>query len=148
MVVMASAHRPVAVAVRVVRREHARADRVQHLAQHRRGGDGRRWRRCPPPPARLDLRRGQAEDEDVVVADPLADLDVGAVERADGQRAVERQLHVAGARGLHAGGGNLLGQVGGRDDHLRQADVVVRQEHHLQHAAQRRVVVDHRGPRR
>ena len=26
------------------------------------------------------------------------DLDIGAVERADGQRAVQRQLHVAGAR--------------------------------------------------
>jgi hypothetical protein len=44
--------------------------------------------------------------------DLLADLDVGAVERADGERAVERQLHVAGARGLLAGGGDLLGEVG------------------------------------
>ena len=35
-----------------------------------------------------DLLGGQAEDEDVVVADMLLDLDIGAVERADGQRAV------------------------------------------------------------
>jgi hypothetical protein len=56
--------------------------------------------------------REQAEDEDVVVADLLADLDVGAVVGADGQRAVERELHVAGARGFGAGGGDLLRQVG------------------------------------
>ena len=68
---------------------------------------------------RLDFGRGQAEDEDVVVADQIADLDVGAVERADGQRAVQRHLHVAGAGGLHAGGGNLLGEVGGGDDRSR-----------------------------
>ena len=34
--------------------------------------------------------------------DAVADFDVGAVQRADGQRAVQRQLHVAGARRLHA----------------------------------------------
>ena len=55
-----------------------------------------------------DLLGGQAEDDDVVVADALLYLDIGAVERADGQRAVERELHVAGARGLHAGGRDLL----------------------------------------
>ena len=53
--------------------------------------------------------------------DMLADLDVGAVERADGERAVERELHVAGARGLHAGGRDLLRQVGRRDHELGQA---------------------------
>ena len=82
--------------------------------------------------ARLDLRRGQAEDEDIVVADLLVDLDIGAVERADGQRAVERQLHVAGAGGFDAGGRDLLGQVGRGHDHLGQRDVVVRQEDDLE----------------
>jgi hypothetical protein len=48
------------------------------------------------------------------VADLLADLDVGAVEGADRERAVQRELHVAGAGGLLAGGGDLLGQVGRR----------------------------------
>jgi hypothetical protein len=56
--------------------------------------------------------RVQAEQEEVLGADLLADLDVGAVQRADGQRAVHRELHVAGARGLLAGGRDLLGQVG------------------------------------
>jgi len=41
-------------------------------------------------PERFDLLDGEAEDEDIVGADLLADLDVGTVERADGQRAVER----------------------------------------------------------
>ncbi len=68
-------------------------------------------------------------------ADALADLDVGAVERADGQRAVERELHVAGAGRFHAGGRDLLGEVGRRDDRLGEADIVVRQEHDLQPAA-------------
>ena len=81
---------------------------------------------------------GQAEDEDVVGADPVANLDVGAVERADGQRAVERKLHVAGAGGLHAGGRDLLRQVGRRDDRPREADVVVRQERDLEPVADRR----------
>ena len=66
-------------------------------------------RRC------LDLGGRQAEDEDVLRADMLADLDIGAVERADGERAVERELHVAGAGGFHAGGRDLLGEIGGRE---------------------------------
>ena len=41
-------------------------------------------------------------------ADRLADLHVGAVERADGERAVHRELHVAGAGRLLAGGRDLL----------------------------------------
>ena len=44
-----------------------------------------------------DLFGAQSEDEDVLRADFVANLDVRAVERADGQRTVERHLHVAGA---------------------------------------------------
>jgi len=54
--------------------------------------------------ARLHLLGGEAEDEDVVVTDDILDFDVGAVEGADGERAVEGHLHVAGAGGLHPGG--------------------------------------------
>ena len=70
----------------------------------------------------------------LLVADQLADLDVGAVDGADGQRAVERELHVAGAGGLLAGQRDLLGQVGRRDDLLGEGDVVVGQEDDLQPA--------------
>ena len=58
--------------------------------------------------ARRDhLVGGEAEQEEVLVPDGVADLDVGAVERAERERAVERELHVAGPGGLLAGGGDL-----------------------------------------
>ena len=74
-------------------------------------------REAAPLPLR-HLLGGQAEDEDILGADMLADLDIGAVQRADGERAVERKLHVAGAGRFHAGGRNLLGQIGRRNDRL------------------------------
>ena len=68
----------------------------------------------------------------------IADFDIGAVKRADGQRAVQRELHVAGAGGFHARGRNLLRQVGGGNDHLGEADIVVGEEGDLQPAGDRR----------
>ena len=59
------------------------------------------------------------------------DLHVGAVQRAQGDRAVEHELHVAGAAGLLAGQGNLLGDVAGGDELLRPGDVVVLHHVHL-----------------
>ena len=75
----------------------------------------------------------------------LADFDIGAVERADRERAVERELHVAGAGSFHAGGGNLLRQIGGRNDLFGEADAVIRHEHHFQPVADHRIGIDHRG---
>ena len=94
---------------------------------------------------RLHLGRGQAEQEEVLGADGVADLDVGAVERADRERAVQRELHVAGARRLLAGRRDLQRDVGGRDDRLRQRHAVVRHEDHREPPAHRRVGVDDRG---
>ena len=82
-------------------------------------------------PERGNLLDREAEDENILIPDLLADLDVGAVERADGERAVQRKFHVAGARGFLAGGGNLLGEVGGRNDLLGERHAVVRQERDL-----------------
>ncbi len=48
--------------------------------------------------------------------DCVANLDVGAVEGADGHSAIHRELHVAGAGGLFAGGGDLLAEIGGGVD--------------------------------
>jgi hypothetical protein len=42
------------------------------------------------------------------------------------------ELHVAGAGGFHARGRNLLGEVGGGNDHLGEADIVVGEEDDLQ----------------
>ncbi len=58
----------------------------------------------------------------------IPDLDVGAVERTDGQRAVHGELHVAGAGCFLAGGGDLLAQVGRGINLLPQGDVVVGKE--------------------
>jgi hypothetical protein len=45
----------------------------------------------------LDLGGGQAENVEVVFTDFLEDFDVGAVQGADCQRTVHRELHVAGS---------------------------------------------------
>ena len=90
---------------------------------------------------------GEAEQEEVVGANPLPDLDVGAVERADGERAVEGELHVPGARRLVPGGGDLLGEVGGRVDHLGRGDIEVGDEDHPQDVVDIGVGVDDAGNR-
>ena len=87
-------------------------------------------RRVPAPAVGRDLLGRQAEDEDVLRADLLADLDVGAVERADRERAIQRQLHVAGARRFHARRRDLLREIRRRHDALRERHVVVGQEQH------------------
>ena len=57
----------------------------------------------------------------------------------------KRELHVAGAGGFFAGSGNLLGQVGRRDELFRQRYPVIRQEDHLQQILHRRVAMHHIG---
>src|SRR5690348_1232682 len=47
---------------------------------------------------------GQAENENVLVPDFFAQFYIGAVERSDRQRAVHRELHVAGSRSLGPSG--------------------------------------------
>src|SRR5207245_2807665 len=91
------------------------------------------------------IHRLHAEDRDVFDADMIADFDIGAVKRADGQRAVQRELHVAGAGGFHARGRNLFGEIGGGDDYFGKADIVVGEEDDLQAFADGRVVVDDFG---
>ena len=92
-----------------------------------------------------DLLDGEAEEEEVFSADFFADFDVGSVERADGERTVHGELHVAGAGGFLAGGGNLLGKVGGGIDHLSALDVEVGDEDHAQKVAHRVVGIDGGG---
>ena len=90
----------------------------------------------------LHVGHFESEDEDVVVANLLADLNVGTVERADGERAVEGELHVARAGSFFAGGRNLLGEIGGGDDALGERDAVVGQEGNLELTLDLRVFVD------
>mmetsp|Transcript_163899 Transcript_163899/g.398296 ORF Transcript_163899/g.398296 Transcript_163899/m.398296 type:complete len:552 (-) Transcript_163899:1084-2739(-) len=79
-----------------------------------------------------NLRLEAAEDEHRVLPALLADLDVGAVHGADDEAAVHHELHVRGAAGLRAGGGDVLGDVGRGDDVLRHAHAVVGHERDLQ----------------
>src|ERR1700689_3768429 len=51
----------------------------------------------------LDLFSSQAKDEYVLRADRSLDLDIRAIQRPDRQRAVHRELHVAGPRRFAAG---------------------------------------------
>jgi len=87
-----------------------------------------------------DLLGGEAEQEEAVVAHLLADLDVRTVEGADGDRAVHHELHVPGARGLLAGGRNLLGKVVAGQI-ASMADTRCPQERHAQQLLHRRVAV-------
>src|SRR5581483_9638568 len=79
------------VAAAVVGGEQTRGNRIDGLLQLGVAGDDR-TRIVADPPALGDLLGGEAEDDDVVGADAVANLDVGAVERADGHRPVQRQL--------------------------------------------------------
>jgi len=60
----------------------------------------------------LDLLFGEAKNEYVLLAHFLQYFYVRPVQRANGQGSVEGELHVPGARGLSAGGGDLLRKVG------------------------------------
>ena len=93
----------------------------------------------------LHLIRRQAEKEEVFRPDLFPDLHIGAVQRPDGQRAVQRQFHVAGARRLFPGGGNLFRQVCRRDQVFGHRDVVIGRIDHLQQIARPGVIVDGGG---
>ena len=75
----------------------------------------------------------------------VADLDIGAVERADRYCPVHGEFHVARARRLFACRGDLFRQIGGGIDALTVLDVKVRQERHLENLRDERVLID--GPR-
>ena len=90
----------------------------------------------------LDLLGRGAKGVDVLVADELGDLHIGAVERAQGQRAVEHELHVGGAARLLGGQADLLGDVGGGNHALGSGDVVVLDHDNLQIGGHVGVVCD------
>src|SRR5205085_9097525 len=56
----------------------------------------------PVAPQIAHLLHREAAEEEVLGAHRVSDLDVRAVERADGEGAVERELHVARSRSLLA----------------------------------------------
>ncbi len=100
-----------------------------------------------PGPISLDLfaphfRGVHPEEEEILGSDLLADLHVGPIQGADGQRAIHRELHVAGAGCLLAGQGDLLGEIGGRVETLAVLDIEVGHEDHPDEPVDLGVVVD------
>ena len=74
----------------------------------------------------------EAEEEHVLIAQHIVHLHVGAVQSTHGEGTVHHELHVAGAAGLLASGGDLLRDLAGGHQMLGQRHPVVLQEHHLQ----------------
>ena len=89
-----------------------------------------------------DLLGGKTEDEGVLFAHFLDDLDVGAVHGAESDRTVEHELHVACSGSFLTGRGDLLGNIRCRDDDLSVGDLVVFDEDDLDLVVDGLVVVD------
>ena len=96
-------------------------------------------------PTLLHLLCPQAEDEDVLCANVVANFDIRSIQRADCERTVQGKLHVAGAGSFHSRRRNLLGQVGGGNDLLRQTDIVIGQENDPQEIANEGIAIDDLG---
>ena len=95
----------------------------------------------------LDLLGRGTKGVDVLVAYELGNLHVGAVECAQGQSAVEHELHVRGAARLLGGQADLLGDVGSGNHALGGGDVVVLDHDDLQVGGHVGVVGDPLGKR-
>src|SRR4030095_336357 len=67
-----------------------------------------------------------------LMAHGVADLNVGSVQRADRQRSIHGEFHIACARGLLARCGDLFGKIGGGIDALAVFDIEVRHKDHLE----------------
>src|SRR5215475_5131890 len=85
----------------------------------------------------------QAEDKNIFLADLLHDLDIGTVERADGQSAIHRKLHVARPGGFTPRRRNVFAEIGSGNDLFRQEHPIVGQKHHLDLAANAWVIINH-----
>src|SRR5262249_62201355 len=98
--------------------------------------------RAVPATAVGHLLRRQAEQEKIFFVGFLSHLDGSAVTRADGQRAIHHELHVACATGLIARGRDLVRDITGGDQALGGRHAILRQEYHFESVAPRRVARD------
>src|SRR5215469_7186414 len=67
-----------------------------------------------------DLLRSEPEEEEVLFPCLLPYLNIRAIKRTNGDRAVHHELHAAGAAGLVTCSGYLLGEIGGGIDALAE----------------------------
>ena len=121
--------------------EVAHFDQPQGFLQFRQRSDHVTWAVAALFQGR-DLFHGFAEQEEVLGTDKLPNLHIGPVKGADGEGAIHGELHVAGAGGFLAGGGDLFGQIRSGVDLLAQLHVVIRQEHHPQQAVHVGIGID------
>ena len=89
-----------------------------------------------------DFVRRHTEDKGILPADFFYDLDVGTVHGSESHCAVEHELHVAGTGSFLTGRGNLLGNVGCRDDDLGVGYLVVLDEDNFDLVVNGLIVVD------
>src|SRR4029079_5872645 len=79
-----------------------------------------------------DLAGGEAEEKEILRADFLANFYIRAVERSDGERAIEGEFHVPRAARFLSRGGDLLGEIGGGVNVMRVLHIEIREEDDLQ----------------
>lgn len=82
---------------------------------------------------------------DIVLPDLFCDLNVGAVDCAEEQAAVEAEFHVGRAGRFRARRRDVLADVRGRYQHLGQGDGVVGEEEDTEVVSGLRVRVNHSG---
>ena len=93
-------------------------------------------------PKSVHLLGGQTEDEHILRSCLGKHLHVCAVQRTDGERAVDHQLHAARAAGLLACQRDLLADLGRGNEGLGHADVVVLEEDEIDLLADARILLD------
>ena len=98
--------------------------------------------RVVPPSAVSDLFRRQTEEEEILLARLLRHFDRCAIPRPDCQGAVHHEFHVACATGFIACGRDLVGNITGRDQPLRERNVVFGQKQNPEPISRRRVGID------
>ena len=91
----------------------------------------------------VDLLGGHTKDQDVFAAGMLADFNIRAVKRTERDRAVEHQLHIAGAACLGPRQRDLLGDFAGRHQQLGDCDAVIFQKYNAQLIAYSRIALNH-----
>ena len=88
-----------------------------------------------------DLIGAQTEDKCIFFANFMNDLHIRAVHRSQCRSAVQHELHVAGTGGFLGCRRNLLRNIRCRENDLTVADLVVFDEHYLEAAGKRRIVI-------
>ena len=84
----------------------------------------------------------QTEQKEIFFAGFFSHLNGRAVTRADGQRSVHHELHIAGATCFVAGRGNLIGDIRRGNEPLGHGNTVIGQEQNLEPSADHRIGVD------